>query len=157
MWSGGWWPCSPGLGSGSGAAQPCGLGPGLGHGESGLLAPTCRLLESQQEQRCAGAGTPSARHPRAHHTAARISSQLVAGSFGSQCPLNLCGHREARPTGSGPPVLAQVWMKPQQLSPVRRTWMSVPGESAGASEQGSLLYIRCFLFIPSQRYTREGA
>ena len=35
--------------------------------------------------------------------------------------------------------------------------MSVPGESAGASEQGSLLYIRCFLVIPSQRYTREGA
>ena len=80
----------------------------------------------------------------------------MAVSSGSQCPPNLCGHREARPRGSGPPVLAQVWMKPQQLSPVRQMWMSVPGESAGASEQGSLLYIRCFLFIPSQPYTREG-
>ena len=151
----GWWPCSLGLDSGSGAAQPCGLGPGLGRGESSLLTPTWRPLESQQKQWCAGAWTPSAQHPSAHHTAASISSQLVGVSSGSQCPPNLCSHREARPRGSGPPVLAHVWMKPQQLSPVRRAWMGVLGESMRVPEQG-WLYIRCFLFIPSQPYTREG-
>lgn len=76
--------------------------------------------------------------------------QPAGGSFlGSQCPLNLCGHREARPRGSGPPVLAQMWMKPPQLSAERRVWMSVPGGEQG-SQSSSLLYIRCFLFIPSQ-------
>ena len=34
--------------------------------------------------------------------------------------------------------------------------MGMPGESVGAPEQGWLLYIRYFLFIPSQPYTREG-
>ncbi|XP_044785585.1 uncharacterized protein LOC123329804 isoform X4 [Bubalus bubalis] len=45
-------------------------------------------------------------------------------------------------------------MKPQQLSPVRRTWMSVPGESAGASEQGSLLYIRTAGSSPTSMESR---
>lgn len=34
--------------------------------------------------------------------------------------------------------------------------MGVLGESMRAPEQGWLLYIRCFLFIPSQPYTCEG-
>ena len=145
MWSGGWRPCSPGLGSGSGAAQPCGLGPGLGRGESVCWSPRAGL---QNPRRSSGVQEPGALSPAPQCSPHSSQYQQPAGGrvLGSQCPPNLCGHREARPRGSGPPVLAQVWMKPPQLSAVRRVWMSVPG----GGQQGSRLYIRCVLFIPSQ-------
>ena len=109
-----------------------------------LLVPTCRPPESPQEQRRAGAWSPQPGTP------VLTTQQPVSAASWWACPWlpvppNLCGHREARPRGSGPPVLAQVWMKPPQLSAVRRVWMSVPG----GGQQGSRLYIRCVLFIPS--------
>lgn len=142
------------LGLGSGTAQPCGLGPGLGRGESGLLVPTCWPLESQKEQRCAGAWTPQPSTP------VLTTQQPVLAASWWEIPLAPGATRISVATGKpglgaqGPPVQAQAWMKPQQLSPGRRVWMSVPGGEHGSVRAGLAALHQ--VFIPSQPYTREG-